>query len=392
MRSNLFAEFPATTKADWQKQITKDLKGKPLEELDWQIEEQIRLSPLYTADDIPTLPPLAAGRLDNGWEIGDVIEVTDMAQANAQAHEALNGGVNAPLFQLRHEPTAAELAVLVAGIRPEMITANFAPHHPGKDPAELYRDLIYYVRRQGYRLADIAGSVDFDPLLDWSEPPFDPLARIIGFAHRQTPRFKVLQVNARTFDSGVENTSRELALTVAKAIEYLDQMEKRGIAPAVTNAHLQFALTIGNAYFINIAKIRALRLLWANVLDAYGLPQAALPPVVAHFEHESQTEDQYANMIRAAAQAMSAVIGGASRLYVLPANYFTHKENADGFVRRIARNVQHLLQMESGFDRVIDPAAGSYFIDTLTQSLAAEAWEKLAGVEAGGGFWEATEV
>lgn len=392
MRSKLFSDFPASTKADWLAQLHKDLKGKPIEELDWQVEENIRLSPLYTAPELPQRPPLAAGRSHNQWEIGEVIEVADVAQANAQALDALRAGINAPLFQLRHEPSANELAVLLEGIKPEMITANFAPQHPGKDPAELYRDLIYYVRHQGFRLSDISGSLDFDPLLDWTEPPLDPLARIIGFAHRQTPHFKVLQINGRTFDAGVDHTSRELALMVAKAVEYFDQMEKRGLSAALTNAHLQFALTIGNSYFVNIAKIRALRLLWANVLAAYQCPDAAMPPVVVHFEHESQTDDAHTNMIRAAAQAMSAVIGGASRLYVLPSNYFTYKEGSDGFTRRIARNVQHLLQLESRFDQVIDPAAGSYFLDTLTQSLATEAWSKFCQIEADGGFWVVQEV
>ena len=285
-----------------------------------------------------------------------------------------------------------ELAILVRGVVPDNISVHFALQHPGKDPAEFYRDLIYYVRQQGYKLSDIRGSVDFDPLLDWSEPPLKPLARILGFAHRQTPLFKVLQVNARTFDAGLEHTSRELALTIAKGVTYLDLMEKEGIPPAVTNAHLQFALTVGNTYFANIAKIRALRLLWANVLEAYQLSAPSLPPIVVHFEDESQTEDIHTNMIRAAAQAMSAVIGGANRLYVLPADQYAQPDSSSDFVLRIARNVQHLLRYESGFDKVIDPAAGSYFLDSFTEALATEAWQKFLHIEEQGGFWEAMSV
>lgn len=392
MQDRLFQDFSPADKNSWVAQVQKELKGKPIAELDWQVEETIRMSPLYTADELDAPPaPLLAGRAHNQWEIGEVVEVADMAQANAQALEALNGGVNAPLFQLRHEPSAAELEVLLAGIRPEMLTAHFAPLHPGKDPAELYRDLIYYVRRQGYALHDIAGSVDFDPLLDWSEPPFEAMARILGFAHRQTPKFKVLQLNGRTFDSGIENTSSELALLLSKGIEYLDQMERLGVPASVTNAHCQFALTIGNSFFVNIAKIRALRLLWANVLGGYNLPDAALPPIVVHFELESQDNNPHTNMIRAGAQAMAAVIGGANRLYVMPANYAL-KEPSTPMLRRIARNVQHLLALESHFGQVIDPAAGSYYLEVLTRHLAQAAWDKLQQVEAGGGFLEVMEV
>ena len=392
MQENLSAGAQASPKADWLAQIQKELKGKPLESLDWQVEEHIRLAPLYAREDIFPRPPLAGGRTDNRWEVGELIEVRDLAAANQQAHKAISSGISAPLFQLHHEPTAAELAVLVSGIIPDNLSVHFALQHPGKDPAEFYRDLIYYVRQQGYQLSAIRGSVDFDPLLDWSEPPLKPLARILGFASRQTPLFKVLQVNARTFDAGLEHTSRELALTIAKGVTYLDLMEKEGIAPALTNAHLQFALTIGNTYFANIAKIRALRLLWANVLETYQLTSASLPPIVVHFELESQAEDVHTNMIRAAAQAMSAVIGGADRLYVLPADQYAQPDTSGDFVLRIARNVQHLLRYESGFDKVIDPAAGSYYLDTFTQALATEAWQKFLHIEEQGGFWEAMSV
>lgn len=392
MQENLFAGTQASSKADWLTQIQKELKGKPLESLDWQIEEHIRLSPLYTHEDLSQQPPLAGGRTDNSWEVGEIVDVHSLTAANQQAHKAIADGISAPLFQLRHEPTAAELAVLVHGVVPDNISVHFALQHPGKDPAEFYRDLIYYVRQQGYKLSAIRGSVDFDPLLDWSEPPLKPLARILGFAHRQTPLFKVLQVNARTFDAGLEHTSRELALTIAKGVTYLDLMEKEGISPAVTNAHLQFALTVGNTYFANIAKIRALRLLWANVLEAYQLTAPSLPPIVVHFEDESQTEDPHTNMIRAAAQAMSAVIGGANRLYVLPADQYTQPDSSSDFTLRIARNVQHLLRYESGFDKVVDPAAGSYYLDSLTEALATEAWQKFLHIEEQGGFWEAMSV
>ena len=392
MRENLFAGAQASSKADWLVQIQKELKGKPLESLDWQVEEHIRLAPLYAREDLSRQPPLAGGRTDNNWEVGELIEVRDLAAANQQVHKAIAAGISAPLFQLHHEPTAAELGILASGIVPDNISVHFALQHPGKDPAEFYRDLIYYVRQQGYRLSAIRGSVDFDPLLDWSEPPLKPLARILGFARRQTPLFKVLQVNARTFDAGLEHTSRELALTIAKGVTYLDLMEKEGVPPAITNAHMQFALTIGNTYFANIAKIRALRLLWANVLEAYELASPQLPPIVVHLEDESQTDDMHTNMIRAAAQAMSAVIGGASRLYVLSADQYAQPDTSGDFVLRIARNVQHLLRYESGFDKVVDPAAGSYFLDTFTEALAAEAWQKFLHIEEQGGFWEAMSV
>ncbi|MBK9488574.1 MAG: hypothetical protein IPO07_07135 [Haliscomenobacter sp.] len=123
---------------------------------------------------------------------------------------------------------------------------------------------------------------------------------------------------------------------------------------------------------MEIAKLRALRLLWQNVLKAYGVQTSALE-IAAHFAPASQDEHPNTNLIRAATQAMSAVIGGANQLYVLPSNASLH-ESPTPFTRRIARNVQHLLRLESHLDKVIDPAAGSYYIEKLTEELAHKAW------------------
>lgn len=385
-QQGLFAAFSPLSKEEWLRKLEKDLRGRPVEELDWQLEEQIRLAPFYTADDLPeTAEPISAGRSDNTWQIGEYHDVRDMGEANAAILEGLTGGVNAPLFQLHHLPSMEELEVLLQGIEPTFITAHFAPHHPGKDPAELFKNLIYYVRRKGFDLASISGSVDFDPFLDWSDPPFKPLARIIRFAARRTPLFKVLQVNGRTFHAGSENTSRELALIIAKGATYLSAMKEMGVAPAMTNAHLQFSVTLSTSYFVEIAKLRALRILWANILDGYGLGEEALPPIATHLAPETQTDDPNTNMIRATTQAMAAAIGGANVIFIRPANYKL-REPSTSFTRRMARNVQHLLQMESHLDRVVDPAAGSYYIEQLTKALAEQAWRHFQEIEAQGGF------
>lgn len=381
-----FDAFAQPTKADWLAQLAKDLKGKPLSDLDWQLEERVRLSAVYTAEDLPSPPPtLVHGRTNNAWQIGEYIDVHDAGAANAQALEGLRGGVNAPLFRFFHLPDVAELAVLLADIEPAYISVHFAPHYPDKDPAELFRNLIYYTRQRGVPLADIRGSIDFDPLLDWTSPPWPPLVRLLRFADRYMPQFKVLQINGQVLHTGADDSARELAWMVAKGVAYMAQLAELGVPPSVTNGHLQFSVAVGKRYFVEIAKIRALKLLWANVLAAYGIEGAALPPIAAHLATESQTDNREYNMISAATQAMSAAIGGADSVFVLPADAAT-QEQSSSFTRRIARNVQHLLQLESHLDRVADPAAGSYYIETLTQALAASAWAQFQDIEREGGF------
>lgn len=382
----LFSDFTPANKDSWLGKITTDLKGKSLDSLDWQMEENIRLSAVHAREDQPAnTDPITDGRASNSWQIGEYIDVQDMGAANAQALEALMGGVNAPLFRIHHLPSMEELEILLKDINPDFISAHFAPEYPGKDPAELFRNLIYYTRRRKIDMRNVSGSMDFDPLLDWVEPPFKALARVLDFAVEYLPKFKVLQVNGRELHSGVANTSQELALILAKGVEYLAQLKEMGIAPATTNKHLQFSMALSTSYFVEIAKLRALKILWANALAAYDLSDAAIPPISAHLATESQTDDREYNMIKAATQTMAAAIGGADMIYVMPADYQLRGQTSP-LTRRIARNVQHLLQMESHLDQVIDPAAGSYYIERLTRHLCEEAWQQFQRIESKGGY------
>lgn len=382
----LFSDFSPANKDSWLGKITTDLKGKSLDSLDWQMEENIRLSAVYAREDQPAhTAPITDGRKSNTWQIGEYIDVQDMGAANAQALEALMGGVNAPLFSIHHLPSMEELEILLKDIQPDFISAHFAPEYPGKDPAELFRNLIYYTRRRGIDMRTVSGSMDFDPLLDWVEPPFQALARVLDFAVEYLPKFKALQVNGRELHSGVANTSQELALIVAKGVEYLSQLKDMGVAPATTNKHLQFSVALSTSYFVEIAKLRALKILWGNALAGFGLSNAPIPPISAHLALESQTDDREYNMIKAATQTMAAAIGGADIIYVMPADYQLRGETSSQ-TRRIARNVQHLLQMESHLDQVIDPAAGSYYIEQLTRHLCEEAWQQFQRIEAKGGY------
>ncbi len=382
----LFSEFPPTSKEAWLAKMEKDLKGKPLKDLYWQLEEQVELAPFYHPDDRSgePPPPLSAGRSSNDWEIGEYIDVKDIAQANKDALEGLQGGVEAPLFRLHSPLSGGQLEQLLQGIELAYASVHLGEYYTEKAPWELFRQLTALVEKRGFDSQAVAGSMDFDPLLDWSTPPLEKLAELIRHCRDNMPRFRPFQANAHRFHSGIENTSAELALTIAKGSEYLARLSELGLAADTVNAHMQFSIALSQSYFVEIAKLRALRLLWANVMKAYG-KEAQEPFIVAHFAKESQDDNPNTNMIRASTQAMSAVIGGANRLYVLPANYAL-KEDSTSFTRRIARNVQHLLKMESHLHRAVDPGAGSFYIEELTGKLASQAWAQFKELEAKGEF------
>jgi methylmalonyl-CoA mutase len=385
-KSGLFSDFSSVSKAEWLQKVQKDLKGKPLESLDWDLEEGIRLSPFFHADDQegPSAPivPLDGS---NDWEIGETIPVEMSGEANSIAIQALDGGVNALGFELYHPLTAKSLEELLKDIEPGMISINFGEMYAEKHPDHLLDLLIAFVKKNAYGAEQMEGSIDFDPILDWSEPPMELAAQTIKKAGAALPKFKVLQINGTYYHAGDEESSRELALITAKFSAYLDQLRQQGLSADEIVAAMQISVSLSRNYFVEIAKLRALKILLGNVAKAYGCQQHFVPQMVAHLSKESQVDNPNTNMIQATTQAMSAVIGGVDRLYILPANDFK-KEPATPFTRRIARNIQHLLKTESFLQQVIDPAVGSYYVEKLTRLLAEKAWTQFQVLEQEGAF------
>lgn len=380
--------FPETGKADWLERATKELKGKDLSTLDWELNEKIRLSPLYTPEERPDEGAL---NIKAGWQPGSYVRSGPAEEMNAVALEELSGGAQAVMFNLYHQPSVEEMGKILKDIELPFISFHCALYFPDRDPAELFRDLIFYLRSQGYSLDQIVGSVDFDPLFDWSDPPIKPLVRLLGFTHDYMPNFRVLQVNGNAFNTGAERADAELALTIAKGAEYLNMLNNEGVDPAVANQHMQFSLSLSKSYYVDVAKLRALRILWANVLKGFGQPDAALPKLAAHSGLDSLTSDVNANLLQLTTQAMAAVSGGADLVFLHPADVATDKGET-AFGRRMSRNIQQLLLLESGLGQLADPAAGSYFIETLTEELAKSAWEQFLEIEKQGGFAEVQSI
>lgn len=382
----LFQDFSTSSKADWLAKIEKDLKGRHLDDLHWHLGDQVTVDPFAHRSDIDgATESLSRSTPGNDWEIGEYIAVHDVSKANEMALEGLKGGVQSLGFELFHALEDGDLNFLLAGIELPMISINFGERNPDKQPLVLLRQIVALIKERSLDNKLITGSADFDPMLDWSEPPMDKLAEAVHLIHAELPNYKTVQVNGRYYHAGARETGRELGYMLAKGSAYLAALDAAGVPPEITNNHMQFSVAVSTSYFVEIAKIRALRILWLNVLKGYGLEDEAVPEIVGHLARETQDEQMYTNMIRASTQAMSAVIGGVDRLYVLPANAAL-KEESTPFTRRIARNLQHLLKMESHLDKVVDPGAGSYYIEQLTQKLATQAWAVFQKLEAKGAF------
>ena len=363
---NLFSEFPQVSKADWLRQITKDLKDKPLEDLSWSMSNGLVVSPFVHADDFES-PPKALSDRPNTWQICEDVKVGDLAVANRHALDALEGGAEGLCFWLDRPLEIADFEHLMQDIHLDFIGIHFAGSAVSDNPGMVLGLLEYLAKQRGLSCNQLSGSLAYDPvpvskIVDWRY-----LADLLEYARDRFPQFKIIKVGV------VEE--KELSVLIRNANTYLQKLSERGIPIEDIAKVVQFSVPLGKSYFVEIARLRALKLLWFNLLNAWEAPIQS-PFIAVNFQPDAYSDDLYTNMIRATTMAMAAVQGGAGQLTVLP--YDAGREEVasypQAFGRRIARNVQHLLKMESALDEVADPAAGSYYIETLTRQLAEKAW------------------
>ncbi len=365
-KSPAFKEFPPVTKAEWLAKISEDLKGNAIEELNWHIGD-LEISPFHHAGKVAELPNPIMGNA--GWKTGEDVDATNIAYANQMALDAVQNGVEAPRFLLDEILGSHRMTALLEGMDLSSISVHFLERNKNANPLQLLHHFKDVAEKRGLGDLQIQGSVNW--LYDEAVVQ-DQALELVEFAHGKLPAFKVLPVNGTRYYEGEQEVVNELAATIADGEEWLSQLMQKDISPDKANAHLFFSIAVGKNYFVEIAKIRALKLLWANVLKGWSC-KFDMPPVEASFAATEQSGDPHDNMIQATTQAMSAVIGGADRLTVLPPDNAPEKA---AFSRRIARNVQHILKLESHLDWVADPAAGSYFIEDLTNRLAGSAWAR----------------
>jgi methylmalonyl-CoA mutase len=331
----------------------------------------LSISPFAHVADLLILPePLVGNQTSNEWAIGENIAVQTKEEkaANRLALAALMGGVNAPCFIFDKKfPSENQLDALLDGVELNYISTFFKETTENRSPLAFLKNLKNKTEKDGKNPFLLRGGIFYDPFADGR---FDVVAatETVRFATENLPKLSVLSVNGERFFNGSTHVVEELLQTLTAGELYLKNLTENGLDAQTISDTLNFRFQIGVSYFVEIAKIRAFKLLWGNVLAAYGV-EPMPPKVFASTTAQTFGTDPNTNKIRTTTQAMSAVIGGAAMLTLQPT------ENTD-FGRRIARNVQHLLGMESYLDKVVDPSAGSYYIETLTTKIAETVWER----------------
>ncbi len=407
----LFAEFPPVSTAEWEDLIGQDLKGADYrKKLVWQTGQGFDVKPYYRAEDLEgiaatdSLPgefPFVRGNRvkGNDWFVRQNIRVGRIADTNSKALDILMKGVNSLGFILddKKEYSHDDIDGLCRNIFAEIVELNFVCGLQAENIANIYRTLVDQYNRDFHK---VHGSVNFDPLgrlvvkgnyYESFDQDFDRCRRML-VATEHLPHFTVITVNGRNFHHAGSSIVQELAYSLAAGAEYLTQLTERGLSVDKVAPGMRFNFSVGPDYFMEMAKIRAARQLWAMIVKAYGPSSDDIARMSIHTETASwniTVYDPYVNMLRTTTETMSAVIAGVDSHVVIP--FDAAFSDPDNFSERIARNQQLLLKEEAYLDKVADPAAGSYYIENLTARLAEEAWKLFLGIEEKGGYIEAVK-
>ena len=393
-REKLFTEFPPVPTEKWEEVITADLKGADYErKLVWRTGEGFNVRPYYRAENLEGIrflgsqagefPYVRGTRSHNRWRVHQTVEVKCPKEANAEALKLLNSGVDSLGFSIAKEGfTAEELDQLLAGISIPAIEMTFCGAQTG-NIAEL---VIAKLEKEGVASeAHVAFSID--PLVkglsqkgDFCSPNgekcFAKIASLIEKT-REYKHIRIVTVSAGIFSNAGSTIVEELAFALSAGNDYIARLTDAGVDAELAARKLRFSFAVTSNYFLEIAKFRAARMLWANIVKGYNPSKncACKMHIHARTADWNQTVyDPYVNMLRGTTEAMSATIAGVHSLEVTP--FDAAFENPTEFSKRIARNVELLLKHESHFDQVVDPAGGSYYVENLTQSIAAEAWKR----------------
>ena len=417
----------------WTALATKELKGKDPESLTWQTLEGIPVKPLYTAEDVADLPHMGgvpgAAPFTRGvkatmyagrpWTIRQYAGFSTAEESNAFYRKALAAGqqgVSVAFDLATHRgydsdhprvvgdvgkagvaiDSVEDMKILFDGIPLEKVSVSMTMNGA---VIPILANFIVTGEEQGVDRSLLSGTIQNDILKEFMvrntyvyppEPSMRIIADIIEYTSAQMPKFNSISISGYHMQEAGANLVQELAFTLADGREYVRTAIARGMDVDAFAGRLSFFFAIGMNFFMEAAKLRAARLLWHRIMSDFSAKNPASLMLRTHCQTSGvslQEADPYNNVIRTAYEAMSAVLGGTQSLHTNALDEAIALPTE--FSARIARNTQLILQEETGITHVVDPLAGSYYVESLTHQLAEEAWKLIEEVEAMGGMTKA---
>jgi methylmalonyl-CoA mutase len=408
----LFTEFPPVSTENWEKVIHEDLKGADYDKkLVWKSPEGFNVKPYYRAEDLTNIafkntspgifPFVRGGKTNNNWNICQDVVVADIKTANKKAISYLTKGANTINFLLSEEKPFSyeEFQTLLSGINLQKVQLHF---QTCGNSQEIINFLYRYGKENRIDQSSIDGSVSLSPLdclvacgsyCSSNEFPAEHMVSSIGLVAKELPKLKLIKIGGLHFANAGASIVQELAFSLSMGNEYLSLLTDKGLKAEDITPRMFFKFGVGSNYFMEMAKFRAARLLWANIVKAYGVTNDSTCKMDIHAETSRWNAtlfDPYVNLLRNTTESMSAVIAGVDTLTVVP--FDEANGQTTDLSERIARNLHLVLKEEAHFDKITDPAAGSYYIENITNSIAEQAWKLFKEIEAKGGFTAAMKA
>lgn len=421
------------SRVNWQKLAEKELRGRPIEDLDWKTLEGIEVKPVYSEEDLeglahldklPGFEPYVRGvkatmYTGRPWTIRQYAGYSTAEESNAFYKRGLAAGQQgvSVAFDLAthrgydsdHErvigdvgkagvaiDSVEDMKILFDGIPLEKISVSMTMNGA---VIPVLANFIVAGEEQGHKRSELSGTIQNDILKEFMvrntyiyppEPSMRIVADIIEYTSNEMPKFNSISISGYHMQEAGASLVQELAYTLADGKEYVKKAIEKGLDIDAFAGRLSFFFAIGMNFFMESAKLRAARLLWHRIMTELGAKNPRSKMLRTHCQTSGvslQEQDPYNNVIRTAYEAMSAVLGGTQSLHTnaldeamaLPTD----------FSARIARNTQLILQEETGVSNVVDPLAGSYYVEKLTADLADAAWELIEEVDEMGGMTKA---
>jgi methylmalonyl-CoA mutase len=400
-KEKLFDMFSPVSAEEWKAKIIADLKGADFDrKLVWRTNEGFNVQPFYRREDIADLPaintmpgefPYLRGTRDNNdWLVRQAVVGDTPEEINSHAHHILNRGVESLGIRMGKDVKAADLAVVLNGIDLGKVEINI-DCCPGC-AVEVAKELVRLVNEAG-AAENFRGSIGYNPfrrlLRHGLAFPKDAAAegKALYEAVKEIKGLRCFAVDSFMLNNAGAYITQELGYALAWGAEWLAMMTEAGLSVEETACRIKFNMGISSNYFMELAKFRAGRILWAEIVKAYKPECDCACKMFVHAvtsEFNQTVYDSHVNLLRSMTETMSAALAGVNSIETLP--FDRCYKRPDEFSERIARNQQILLRDESHLNKVVDPAGGSYYIESLTASIAAQAWKLFQETEEKGGF------
>ncbi|ANQ48317.1 hypothetical protein MY04_0935 [Flammeovirga sp. MY04] len=397
MANKLFSDFEPISKETWKEKVITDLKGADFDrKLVWKTENGMQIQPYFNPEDrsevntslenLKNILPSSEKEGLNWLSLQQVVGATN-EEANKNALFLLERGVEGLIFNVGNIKDF-DLEVALKGISIEMVSIGF---ENVSHPRTLVKDYVGYLHIHGVSLDKARGFVNFDPISTWSttgnldEEGFQRLARLISYTS-EMPEFKVLCINSLPFVNSGANHIQELAFSLNVLVEYISQLQELGVEPTDVLSNVMFQAAVAGDYFHEIAKFRALRLLAIEVAHLYdkNYDPKSINIVGNSSLWSKSLYDPNVNMLRNTTEAMSAVLGGVNAINIEAHNASYEKPTTQS--QRVALNISHIMREEAYLGKVADPAAGSFYLDSLTEMLLDTGLKLFQTIEAEDGY------